>query len=205
MNSPRASEIAALAVALGIAGCGAGTSHAPTASTVSSAGADPPAHIVRGIGGFLKSDGDNDADEHRRDVSNDDELELVRASRSGATAAERREVTAMVKRYFAAAAAGDAPTACSMLMSSLAAAVAAQSTSKSGGPSCAASLALLLSRQHEHLAGEQVASMIVTGVHVSGATAYATLGFRNAIESEVVLQRQGGSWKMNSLFDSSLP
>jgi hypothetical protein len=204
MNSPRASKIAALAVVLGIAGCGAGTSHAPTASTVSSAGADPPAHIVRGIGGFLKSDGDNDADEHRRGVSNDDELELVRASRSGATAAERREVTTAIKHYFAAAAARDATTACAMLLSSLAAAVAAQSMLKSA-PSCSAVLARQLSRQHEHLAAEQVASMIVTGVHVSGATAYATLGFRNAIESEVVLQRQGGSWKMNSLFDSSLP
>ena len=45
----------------------------------------------------------------------------------------------------------------------------------------------------------------MTGAHVNGAAALVTLGFRTVPEREIILQREGGAWKIDALFDSPLP
>jgi hypothetical protein len=196
----------------GLTACG-GASHDPPAgsqagttgrATETVAGAGSP----RGPGGILKSDGDPDADDHSKGLSNDDQDEMVLAARrrSGESAPDRQAVETIVKRYFAAGAAGDGATGCSLLYSSLATAVAAEPGQPRPGQSpCAASLSRLFARQHQHLAAEQVGSMVVTGVHISGAVGYVTLGFKQALESEIIVRREHGKWTMDALFDSTLP
>jgi len=206
MNFPRRLYIVAtiLALALALTACGGASSDPAPASRAGGSEEAVAANGVRGPGGYLKTDGDPDADDRSTKPSNDDELEMGRAARSGASAADRAAVTAVVKRYYTAAAAGDGAAGCTMLFASLAAAIAAEAPGAYKG-SCAAALSRQFAREHQHLAGEQVGSMIVTGVHVSGAVGYATLGFQHAIEAEVILQREAGGWKLNSLFDSPLP
>jgi ketosteroid isomerase-like protein len=209
---------AALALVLGLCSCG-GTSNNPTSSSntaatshntaATSQGVEPlPAATgPRGPGGILKIDGDSDADDRSKATSRDDQGEMVLPARlnSGSSAADKRAIEALVKRYLAAAAAGDGATGCSLLYSGLAAATAAQPGSPRPGQSaCAAALSNAFAQERQHLAAEQVASMVVTGVHVNGVLGYVTLGFKRALESGIVVRREGRVWKMGALADSTL-
>lgn len=203
---------AAVALAFALAGCGSAGTGAPTSTAhdpaAQSAETPTGATAQRGPGGILKSDGDNDADEQSKAIGSDDQVEMVEAARrnTGASPADRRAIEELVKRYFAAAAAGDGASACPLLVPSLATATGEQVANPGAGQSrCAASLSHLYAQQHSHLAALQVPTMTVTGVHVDGAVGYVTLGFRQALESEVLVQRESGVWKLDALLDSKLP
>lgn len=195
--------LVASALGGGLAACG-GTSGDPSQTSSRSGGAHS-AGAAYGPGGFLKSDGDNDPDDHSDAVSKDDSQEFVEAVRHGASAADRKAVTAAIRSYYAASTAGDGTQGCALLDSGLAASLQDEQPGHTGSGTCAASLSRLLVIQHRHLAAEEPRTMVVTGVHVAGDVALATLGFKAAPESELILQRQGGAWKINALFDSVLP
>jgi hypothetical protein len=156
-------------------------------------------------GGYLKSDSDADSDDHQdTGPSSDDQQEMGSAVRHGASSADKRAITSIVRRYYAAAAIGDGTKGCSLLASSLATAITTQQ-SQLANRTCAASLARLFKQQHQHLTAENATTMVVTGVHVSKTVGFVTLGFKKQPEGELVIQREDGTWKINALFDSPLP
>lgn len=216
--------LAGLALCVSAAACGSGagrsSSHSrsrPAASSSpSSLGSSPGADGklgARGPGGYLKYDGDVDVDDHSQAPSKDDEQEMVVASRHPASAVDAQTIAAVVKRYYAAATAEDGVRGCALLSTALARSVAEQQPvderrpghAGQGPRTCPPALSRLFNRQHRYLLGEDAKTMVVTGVHVSGAVGFVTLGFRTAPESELLLQRELGTWKLNALFDSPLP
>jgi hypothetical protein len=200
--------LGAAMVAAGAASCGGGARDpaaktASTASLPSNAVPDAHAHVIAPAG-FVKYDGDSDVDDRGSMPSKEDEQEMVHASRHGASPADRREIAAVVKAYIATATRGDSATACSLLARSLARSVG-QDGKPAASSGCQAELSRLFAQQHAHLAVEEAATMVVTGAHVQGNVGFATLGFRKAVESELLLRREGGRWKVDALFDSILP
>jgi hypothetical protein len=191
-----------------VASCG-GSAGDPAANTASPASlpsnAVPNAHAhVIAPGGFVKYDGDKDVDDRGSMPSKEDEQEMVHASRHGASPTDRREIAAVVKAYIAAGTRGDSATACSLLARSLASSVGQEG--KPGASSgCRGALSRLFAQQHAHLAVEEAATMVVTGSHVQRNVGFATLGFRKAVESELLLRREGSRCKVDALFDSILP
>jgi hypothetical protein len=189
--------VALFGIGIGAAGCG-DTSKGGT-TTVSS--------VRVSAGGYLKKDGDIDFDDnHRGKVLANDDIALLASSGPEADAADRSAVTAVVKRYYAAAAAENGAQACLLLDSSLAAALAVGGGRQaSSGKTCAGSLSAFYKQQHEQLADDEVATMAVTDVHIKGGLGLAVLGFRKMPEGEILLEREDGVWKIDSLLDSEMP
>jgi len=46
--------------------------------------------------------------------------------------------------------------------------------------------------------------MVVISVHAKGNLGLAVLGFRRVPESEILVEREGSSWKIDALFDSEM-
>jgi hypothetical protein len=155
-------------------------------------------------GGYLKNDADDDGDEKHRQP-NDNALFLATYGKR-ADQADMRAVTALIKRYYATAAAGDGAKACPLLYSTLATGLTeGQGHSvRSASKACAAIVSRLLEQQHERLAGDDVATMVVVDVHVKGDLGVAVLGFRTVPMSTMLLKRERGAWKIDALFDSEI-
>jgi hypothetical protein len=166
------------------------------------AGIKPPASP------YWKSDGDSDADEQAAVNSrNDDDLEVFSTAPNKAARADARAIAKVVKSYFLAAVSSDGSSGCMLLASRIAAALGTESGGRAQPAinSCDSGLTALFRQQHKHLIDENVATMVVTDVHVHGTTGVATLGFGSAPESDVILERESHGWKLDSLFDSILP
>lgn len=158
--------------------------------------------------GYLKNDGDNDNDDLRHPVKaeNDDRMLLVTYGHK-ADPADTRSVTTLVKSYYAASTAGEGMKACSLLYSSLAVGLADGQGQSAGGATdaCAKPMSLLLKQQHQRLAVEDASTMTVIGVYVKGDVGLVVLGFRASPESEIIVEREGHTWKIDALFDSDVP
>jgi hypothetical protein len=158
--------------------------------------------------GYSKQDGDYDFDEagyHGSPVN--DDLSLLATYGSRATPAETRTVTTLLERYYAASVAGDGARACSLLSTSLAAGLASATSQpvRGAGTTCAGPMSLLLERQHAQLAAKDVATMTVIAVYTKGDIGLAVLGFRTTPQSEMILARERGAWRINALFDGIMP
>jgi hypothetical protein len=157
----------------------------------------------------LQSDGDRDDDEAKKEKGiGAEDLRGILAAGHGANAADKSAITTVVRSYFLAATAGDGAKGCSLLASNLATAVAAeenQPTATGNKSTCATSLTQFFKEQHERLVAEDVKTMVFTGVHVEGDFGSVTLGFKAMPQTEMVLQREGHTWKIAALFDSPLP
>ncbi|MGC2374858.1 MAG: hypothetical protein WA484_13380 [Solirubrobacteraceae bacterium] len=157
--------------------------------------------------GYLKDDGDADGDDGQNPANApNDDLAFLATYGHGASPADMRAVTTLVKSYYAAAAAGEAARACSLLDSTLAAGLASGQSQAPHGPRdrCAASMAPLLRQQHQRLTAEDPATMTVIGVHVKGNLGLAVLGFRTMPEAVIVVEREGSMWKIDALFDNNM-
>ncbi len=153
-------------------------------------------------GWYWKDDSDNDFDDHHRGPSDDDQ-ETIAAHGHDATPSDWRAITAVVREYYEAATNSQGAKGCALLQPSISTEVAAEQGSAHG--TCAVSLTTLFHEQHAHLAAEDYRTMVFTGVHVAGGTGSVTMGFREAPEAEIVLEREGSAWKVAALFDSGLP
>lgn len=154
-------------------------------------------------GGYLKNDGDADEDDkHPSDRALQDDQSLFLTYGGKASPTDTRTITALVKSYLSASAAGDGAKACSLLAANLAIGLGASQGQSAQGArgTCAAAMSRLLEQQREQLAAEDVPTMVVTGVHVKGDAGLAIIGFRTMPESEIVLQREGSTWKVSALF-----
>lgn len=171
---------------------------APTAPTPK-----PPSAIP-----YSTTDADSDYDDERPPAhAGFDDGPLLRQYGHRAGPGLAHDVAAVVSDYYAAALAGDAARACALLTVSLAQGVAAEATRGAGGgrATCAAKLAPQLAEQHRRIASEEPATMRVKAVYAKGGAALAVLGLRTGPESEIVLAREAGAWRVNALFSSYMP
>ena len=115
-------------------------------------------------------------------------------------------MSTLVKSYYAAAAAGDATKACSLLVASFAAGLATSQVQSAPGTrgTCSASMSRLLRQLHQRLVADDIATMMVTSVHVKGKVGLAALGFRTMPEGEILVEREGHVWKIDALLDGEM-
>jgi hypothetical protein len=190
------SGLAALLAATALvtaAGCGGTASTQPHAA---------------GSSGYVKEDGDEDSDDQRPPVMvGADEQPLLTTYGGNASPADARAITALVKNYYTASAAGDAARACSLLYASLAGGLAAQQSQAVPGAraTCTEPMSALLGQQRARLAAEDASTMAVTAVHVKGDLGLAVLGFRRTPASQIVVEREGRTWKIDALVATYMP
>jgi hypothetical protein len=150
--------------------------------------------------GYVHEDGDKDEDETLRHVAKNDDRSTYRTFGSSAGAADTRTIARLVRRYYAAAAAGDGATACSLLDATL-----VRTLELGGnGRGCAQLLSPQMAQLRQLLSGEGVDTITVLYVHVKGALGIAALGLRSAPEQEIVVDREHGVWRVDSLAGSDV-
>jgi predicted small lipoprotein YifL len=211
--------LAPLAIALlslGVAACGsAGKAtryRAPSESNSADTATLPPQPATSSTspGSYWRYDGDKDSDDFAHSgkrPDDDDDRNLLAPYPNSPSRAELQAIVAAVRGYYAAAAAGDGTQACRLLDTSLAAGLGEGASQPGHGSdsSCEATIDRLFKEQHQQLAIEQPATMVVTSVHVKGDLGLALLGFRKAPEGEILIERDRGTWKLGALFDSEIP
>lgn len=181
--------LASALLAVGIAGCGG-------------ASAKQSVHRAADAAGHLKADGDKDADDQGAGYPHpeQDDQEFLARYGHGADPATASAIAVLVKRYYAATLAGDATRACALLDPTL----ARQLTEQSAAGACPAALAPALAQRHRYLLTEEPATMTVLGVYARGTLGLAVLGFRRSPETDVLVEREGSAWKLDSLFDNRM-
>jgi hypothetical protein len=160
-------------------------------------------------GGYVKDDGDGDQDDdngRQRPGTTNDDVDLLAPYGGNVDRLDLKAVRAVVERYYRAAVAEDGATACGLLSPSLARALAREASAPSSdeGRACAQAASKLFSQQHAHLLSYDVAHMVVVSVHARNGLGLAILGFRSQPESEILVERARGSWKIGGLLDSEL-
>ncbi|MGC2374844.1 MAG: hypothetical protein WA484_13305 [Solirubrobacteraceae bacterium] len=178
-------------------GCG-GTGNVPTQSADRTA-----ASSTATSGAYRKDDGDQDTDDHGNSTITDNQSFLATYGKQ-AGPADTRTIAALVKSYYAAAAAGDSAKACTLLDASLYASVAEGQSPSAGAGGCAATLAPILAREHAQLTADDVSTMVVTSVHVSGNVGVAAVGFRKTPENAMLVKREGNVWKVDVLIGGDM-
>jgi hypothetical protein len=169
---------------VGLAACG-GASHGTSASSRAS-DTTPATSTTEGPSG-----------QPSRPPQNDDYISTYGHE---ATEPDRREITALVNRYYAAAVAEDGARACPMIYSSVALSLPkdygnSSSPSYMHGKSCPA----VLSNMFKHLPGQttaDLASTKVTGVRVRGNHGFAQFTSRSFPTGEIAVGKEGGTWKL---------
>lgn len=165
-----------------------------------------------GRGVAYENDADQDADDYGRPRSpGDDNSRLLDTYGAEADNLDKRAVRNAVLRYYAAAVAGDGASGCSLLASGLVEGLVADDRSSAAraghgtAVACASALATIFREQHDRFLADHVTTMKVADVHVKGNTGLAVLDFTTTPESEILLAREGGSWKIDALTNSPLP
>jgi len=202
--------LALLALALlsaGASACGGGstsTRSASAASPTTNASGGVPATASAATGQpRLKVDADNDNDNPGRSHYDEDDNAIVYLGHA-ASAADRRAITALIKRYYQAAAASDGVTACALIYSLMAESVAEEYRPALRGGSCGEVMSKLFARNHRLLAGE-VATLRVTIARVKDKRGMAVLTFGKMREARMPLYREHGAWKIGALLDLRIP
>jgi hypothetical protein len=153
---------------------------------------------------------DNDADFDNDTIKNkgyyDGDDGAIRSYGHAASAADRRTIAALVKRYYAAAAASDGAKACPLIYSTQEEAIPEDYGRPPGpayarGKTCAVVMSKMFAHAHNKLAG----GFEVTGVRVEGREARALLGSRTVPARFVVVTRERGAWKIDELIGQPLP
>jgi hypothetical protein len=153
---------------------------------------------------------DNDADFDNDTIKNkgyyDSDDGAISAYGQAAGAADKRAITALVKRYLAAAATSDGAKACPMIYSTLEEAIPEDYGQPPGpayarGKTCAVVMSKMFAYAHSKLAG----GFGVTNVRVEGREARALVGSRMAPARFIVVTRERGVWKIDELFGQFLP
>jgi hypothetical protein len=168
-----------------------------------------PANTVP-VHGYVRGDQDEDADMYVPD--RDDAA--IRDYGHAASASDRRAAITLVRRYYRAAAAGDVATVCALTDRALADGgrlidtVSEDYAPPPGRPSlrgkgCPAVVAAVTRERRDELAGD-IETLVLTEMRVRSRHALAIIGLRTSGERVVELQREGGRWKVDALFDSGV-
>jgi hypothetical protein len=187
-SRPLAALLASVLLAAGALACG---------------GASKPTSGSTTAGAYLKEDADKDGDENTASEAGQDDRELLASYGPKADAATTATIAAVVRRYYAVSLAGEAASACALLNAALAREVANDQAPAGGAAhSCATGIAPVLAQQHSRLLAKEPATMTVIAVYAKGNIALAALGFRRSPESDILLTREGGGWKIDALYDT---
>jgi hypothetical protein len=217
-HKPPAARLGAVLIltlsCLALAACAGGHDHTANISSATRPRAAQATTAPRptGPGGFLASDADADQDDAGKQSfylkpSRHDSF-VTEGEGPKATAADRRAVTTLVKRYYAAGAAEDGARACPMLSSALRAGLSETwgSTGRTGGGTgCTMALSLFFRQQRQLLEAADVATMVVVDVRVRDDRATALLGFRAIPVGSIHIEREHGVWRMDDLLHKALP
>lgn len=198
-----------------------GSTEATTASTARSLDAHNSGDYDRDdlVDGQSVNDGDNDDSTGQKDRDGDSDNSsntyydkddrTVRGFGHAASAADRRAIAALVKRYYMAAAAADGTTACSTIESSIAKAVP-EALGTSAGPSyargdtCAVVMSKIFRASHRQLAA-YAARIQVARVRLDRGSGLAVLSFGTLPARQIPVIREGSAWKLEAVLDSELP
>jgi ketosteroid isomerase-like protein len=216
LHSKTNSLLAPLAIALlgvGVTACGGASRGASPASQVSSSTATASAPATASTSTTPTST-DAGTNAIEREAFSQSEATRFRTYGREASEADRQAVTAAVKHYYAVLATGDGAKGCSLLRTELRKAAREDyGTSPPGPPELRGKncpeIVLFLFKHLPRLPGESAAAIEVTGVRVNGDVhdmdAVALLRSKATPSSEILVDREHGLWKMNSLIGSPLP
>jgi hypothetical protein len=184
---------------------------------------EPPTK-VRGLMGDGDRDAPGDADGYRTPDDDEDsnldgqpkdenegyrdsdDLDSLRVGHP-ASAADRKAVEAIVKRYYAVAVTGDGASACSLMDRAFAKSVPIDygqfgAPYLHGGKTCAE----IATREFKHSRKLLASAIYITAVHLEHPDrAYALFGSRTAPAGFIAVQREGRSWKIASLVGRPQP
>jgi hypothetical protein len=121
---------------------------------------------------------------------------------------DKREITALVNRYYVAAAADDGANACSLIYSVLAEAIPEDYGRPPGplalrGKTCAAVMSKLFKRIPRQPSAV-LATTMVTDVRVSGKRGWVGLKSSAMPSGEIIVEREHNSWKIDTLIGGSV-
>jgi hypothetical protein len=177
-----------------------GTSAASGAATAATT-ATAPATAANTPGGHTIEDS-NDSDHDPG--SNDDESILDYGH--AASEPDQRAITAVVKRYYTVTAADDGASACAVMYSVVAEAIPEYYEDSPGlrGKSYAEVMSKVSKQRRRQLAAD-IAALKVMRVRVEGDKGLALVFFGKTPEPYVLVHRDGGVWKIESLSEIGLP
>jgi hypothetical protein len=212
MNRALLALLAAGILAASLAACGGSaktttsTGNDARAETTASTRSTSSTDTDKDSSGYLKNDGDKDEDDepgYNKPLTESDGQRLLRAYGVKPSAAEMQAIATTVKRYFAAAAREQSAQACSLLAAGLAAGLSA--SAGGSGKACTNAMTTMLAQQHAQLLADEPATMAVPTARVKGELALAVLDFHKQPESQILLQREGKTWRIDALSSSELP
>jgi hypothetical protein len=158
-------------------------------------------------------EGDRDDDDMTGGGDPDDSH--LRSFGGVANMADRQAITKLVRRYYVAAATADGATACALMLQSVASEANLGESAEAiyppapnapllGGDSCAQVMSIMFKAGHHQIA-PSAATLVVTGIRVSGSRAIVFLGFALTPERQLRLGHEHGEWKVDGLLDSYIP
>jgi hypothetical protein len=198
--------LAVAALGFAISGCGSANDPAKTQQTTTEQ--TGPAKQANAQGDYSLRDGDADTDdEHPPLHFGNDDAPLLIDYGGRANQVDTHTIEALVRSYYAASLAGNGAKACELLARSLAQAVPDEygKGAQAGGEGCGRPMSTLLAQQHARLLSQEIPTMLIAGVHVKGNVGLAVLRFKTTPESQIILAREGGIWKINALFGTYMP
>jgi hypothetical protein len=197
-------------VACGGAGTGSTSfSNAPSHVAATGGATTTTASGIASTGVESKRDRDNDDDNPTNGYYDDDDNAILHYGRA-ASAADKRAVASVIKRYYTAAVAADGATACSLINSVIAESVVEDYGQATGpqslrGRTCATVMSMLFKQRHGQVAAE-LPTLEVTSVRVEDNRGWALLGFGPAKPpGRILIHRDGAAWRVGELLRTEMP
>jgi hypothetical protein len=153
-------------------------------------------------------DRDNDTDSSGKSYFDSDDSSVLRFGHA-ADPADTKTIASLVKRYFAAATAENGKKACSMLTTDFVKSVPEVQGGGSGPPyargkSCVEVLSGIFVHYHRQLAAHNP-SLKVAAVRLAGREGLVALAFKGLPGRSTRVEREDGTWRIDSLLDIELP
>jgi hypothetical protein len=209
---------ALLAIALsgiGLVACGGASKQSNSKASTVAATTAPVAATTESsssastqVQGSPPKDRDKDADNPTRSYFDKDDNDIL-AYGQNATTSDTRAMAAVVRRYYAAAVKDDGAGGCSAIYSLVAESIPEDYGQPPGPPSlsgktCAVVMTKMF-KQNSRQFGPDPARSRIIAARVLGNRGYAVLGAHTRPERYILMHREFGTWKVQSLVDSELP
>lgn len=225
MGTVVAIVVAVSLAAIALVACGGTARNTGSQTQAAATSASPPPPIVAHVAGQLRGDEDDDdspsgntgssKNDNDADFDNDTIRQRgyydaddgpARNFGHAASAADRRAIGALVKRYLIAAVRDDGATACKLFYSLHAEAIPEDYGEGEGptylrGKTCA----VVMTKLFAHFRSQIVGSSEIVAIRVEGNEAHALLGSATLPARYLRLQREMGVWKVYDMIGKQLP
>lgn len=209
IGSP-ATLLTVLVLGLALTGCGhTGKTESPSAHASATSVKPQSATATAGVPSTtsteanLKIDSDEDND-NPTSAHYDADDNVVLSYGQAASEADRRAIADVVRRYYMAAVAGDGAKGCSLVYSLLVETAPEDlSQTPREGETCSQAMSKFFKRDHTQFKADTTRIKLTRArVHGDSGLALVRLGTR---ERRVLVHREGGVWKVNTLLDMGVP